>query len=258
MLIEILVSLAIFSIVMTTSVGAILAILSANAKSQSTKSVVDNLSVAVENMTRSIRIGSDYKCISGHSSVITDQTTCPDGAKGISFLPQDQTINDATHRVEYFFDSSGTGAIYRYQPAGDTNAAALQLTAPEVNLTAVKFYLYGSGNADGQSRLFISINGQSGSPGKRPTSFMLQSSVTQRKAGDVAVAPPPSGGGSGGTPPTPGLHMGLYNLDFNNGMHTHFNVTCFDSTSPSCPGGYNYTGSGAYDYSSGVTDAAGP
>src|SRR3989344_3450237 len=61
-LIEMMVSTSIFIMVMVVAAGAILSISSANRKSQATKVAIDNLSFALESMSRHIRVGTDYSC----------------------------------------------------------------------------------------------------------------------------------------------------------------------------------------------------
>ena len=167
LLIELMVSLTIFSIVTTTSIGAVLAIVEANAKSQTTKAIMDNMSVALENISRSVRLGTNYSCISDHS-VSTPCTTA--GAAGISFTAQDGTI------VEYFFK---TQVLYRFRFSTDVNP--VQLTDLGIVIDTAKFYINGAGSNDGQPRLFVVINGHSGLDNTlSQTSFVLQSTVTQR------------------------------------------------------------------------------
>ncbi len=233
LLIELMVSLAIFSLIMTTSIGAMLAIIEANAKSQTVKSVMDNVNVAVENMSRTIRIGTDYQCISDHNTLIVDQTTCGAGAAGISFLPQDSA--GPSDYEEYYFNS---GAIWRYR-ATLSNGNPVQLTAPEVKIDIARFYLSGLDTNDGQPRVFMAINGTAGPDNtNRQSKFALQTSVTQRQpdSNELAVGTVPVQGGS----PNSGLVQGAtYSLDFDNGENTTFTLTSFDGT--------NFSGTGSFD-----------
>jgi type II secretory pathway pseudopilin PulG len=169
MLIEILVSLVIFSIVVVISSSAILAIVEANTKSQTTKSVMDNLSVAIENMSRTMRIGTEFKCISGHGDPGSNTSSCSAGSAGVSFVPQDATAGE---RMEYYFRS---GVLYRNR--GNIEIA---LTAPEVVLTDMKFYVLGASTNDGQPRIFININGEAGTT-RSKSEFNMQTTVSQRQ-----------------------------------------------------------------------------
>src|SRR3990167_4369943 len=61
-LIEILVSIAIFSVVMITAAGALLATIDANHKAQAIQLAMNNLGFALESMSRVIREGNTYHC----------------------------------------------------------------------------------------------------------------------------------------------------------------------------------------------------
>jgi prepilin-type N-terminal cleavage/methylation domain-containing protein len=61
-LVELLVSLFIFSVVMTVSMGALLVLIDANEKGQGVQTVMSNLSFAIDSMTRDMRTGYGYYC----------------------------------------------------------------------------------------------------------------------------------------------------------------------------------------------------
>jgi prepilin-type N-terminal cleavage/methylation domain-containing protein len=61
-LIEMIVSLGVFSVVVTTAVGAILVLVNTNLQLQSEQSVMTNLSFALDTMTREMRTGFKYFC----------------------------------------------------------------------------------------------------------------------------------------------------------------------------------------------------
>jgi type II secretory pathway pseudopilin PulG len=240
LLVEMMVSLTIFSIVVTASTGAVLAIITANSKSQTTKSVMDNLSVAVENMSRSIRIGTQYHCFSDVNTQVSDDTQCKAGAMGISFIPQDSI--GPTDIVKYYFDSS-QNLIMRSRGG----ATAVPLTAPEVKIFAMKFYIYGLKDTSQMPRVFILINGISGpaNNSQQQSNFTMQTSVTQRGS---TIAP-----AAGATPTnilktTTTFGVGSYSLvlrNFAGSCTSALNVDQFDGT--------NFSGSGSVTASAGCT-----
>ncbi len=61
-LIEMIVSLAIFSVVAVVALGALMKIVSANKKAQSLQSAMTNINYALESMSREMRVGSDFSC----------------------------------------------------------------------------------------------------------------------------------------------------------------------------------------------------
>ncbi len=68
-LIEMIVSLAIFSIVAVVALGALMKIVSANKKAQSLQSAMTNINYALESISREMRVGSDFSCTNQTSSV---------------------------------------------------------------------------------------------------------------------------------------------------------------------------------------------
>ena len=71
-LIEMMISLGIFAIVLSVSVGALLSMVSSNRKTQSLRSAMDNLNLAMEEMSRNIIQGRKYHC--GETSIIDPNT----------------------------------------------------------------------------------------------------------------------------------------------------------------------------------------
>ena len=66
-LIELMVSVALFAIVVMISMTAILSVVDSTKKAQSMKSVMNNLNFALETMTRSIKTGTDLVVVQGSS-----------------------------------------------------------------------------------------------------------------------------------------------------------------------------------------------
>src|SRR3569832_199477 len=61
-LIEMLVSTAIFAIVMVIALGALLAMSESDRKAQSLKAVINNLNFSLDSMSRSVRTGTGLNC----------------------------------------------------------------------------------------------------------------------------------------------------------------------------------------------------
>jgi prepilin-type N-terminal cleavage/methylation domain-containing protein len=64
-LVEMIVSLAIFTLVAVVAVGALLKIVSANKKSHTMKTAMTNLNFALESISREMRVGTNYYCVTG-------------------------------------------------------------------------------------------------------------------------------------------------------------------------------------------------
>ncbi len=169
-LIELMVSVAIFAVIMTISLGAMLSITTAQRKAETLKSVIDNLHFALDGMSRSIRTGYNYNCGSASGG------DCTSG--GTAF---------------YFTDAQGRSVIY-CRGSGTTCSASgteiLQsidgsafspLTASEAKIGNLSFYLVGSarGNAV-QPRVTITASSTVQVSSTQTSSFNMQTTVTQR------------------------------------------------------------------------------
>jgi len=175
-LIELMVSVSIFSIIMVMSMGSILSVLTANTKSQTLRSVMDNLNSALEGMTRTIRFGTAYH--SGNTGTLTDPRdtdimNSPGGDESI-------TVRDsAGQTVTYGFDSVNRRIVRNVGGTGD-----FPLTSPDVRIEFFKVFV--SGTAPGpadilQPRVIIVIKGTVIGRNSSGTTFVLQTTVSQRQ-----------------------------------------------------------------------------
>ena len=87
-LVEVMIAVSLFIIAVTIGIGAVLNMNSAYHKASSTRSLMDNLSFVMEDMTRNLRLGSEYDCddngdcLGGGNSIKFKDTT---GAKYITY-----------------------------------------------------------------------------------------------------------------------------------------------------------------------------
>jgi prepilin-type N-terminal cleavage/methylation domain-containing protein len=175
-LVEMLVSIFIFSIVMTIATGAMFSIVTANKTSQSLKSVMDNLNSALENMTRNMRYGSDYHC--GTSGRISDPQSCAQGDIFFSFESKDGDPTKDNDQVIYEYDATSASLIRCF---GYDNTTCARVTAPEVHIDSLKFYVTGaSTGSDGlQPLVLITIKGYAGL-GSNKSEFSIETMASQR------------------------------------------------------------------------------
>jgi hypothetical protein len=149
--------------------GAILSVLDANKKSQSMRSVMDNLNYTLESMTRTVRFSTNYHCGSGD---ITQPLDCayPSGSNSLSVL--DSTGNQVTYGIR-------NGRITR-QIGGDS---AIDLTAPDVIIDSLYFYVSGSNPSPDaeQPWVMVSIKGHITGKSNVSSSFSLETTISQRK-----------------------------------------------------------------------------
>lgn len=169
-LIEMIVSVALFSIVMVVAITALLALIDANRKARALQSVVNNLNVALDGMVRSLRMGHTYRC--GGTDPVNDGTnSCPSGGTLVSFIDYRGEVvvyrwDDVTHRLQV----SRNGGPYLY------------LTAPEVDITEMQFYVSGTTLGDAyQPKVVMVIKGVADvNKTKTKTTFSIQSTAVQR------------------------------------------------------------------------------
>ncbi|MDP2641715.1 MAG: type II secretion system protein [bacterium] len=163
-LIELMVAMSIFIIVMTISMGSILGVFDANRKSRSLKTVLNNLNLAVESMSREMRFGKNYHCGSGD---IEELQNCPAGDTIMSFLSSDGV--QVTYRLN--------GQILEKQTGSGEFTA---VTAPEVVIDDLTFYTLGAGTDNSlQPKVIIKIKSHAGE-GKGRSDFTLETLVSQR------------------------------------------------------------------------------
>lgn len=202
-LIEIIVSLAIFTIVAVIAVGAFLKIVDANTKSQTLKTAINNVNFALESMTREMRVGSIYTCY-----------TIPPSSIGptLTGFGQSCTQNSGPGSVVVAFKSSkkGTGSvrpvcnlIYAYLIDDDTATAVKTIKKAEqqdcdsaivypdsfvqvVSSDAViddhfLDVVTAVSSANGpQPKVFLRLKGHAGNREKNKTYFDVQTTISQR------------------------------------------------------------------------------
>lgn len=173
-LIEMLVAVALFSIVLVVAMGAILTVIDANRKAQTLSSVMTNLNFAIESMTRSIKTGVDPE-LSGSGQIITVDAN---DLSSNSFNRQKVVFS----RLE---DSDGRGSIVR--KIG--NKDFIPITAPEVDITSLSFSLNGDDGRTGpytppdfkQPVTLIAVEGVVKISNDIESNFKIQTSVSQRR-----------------------------------------------------------------------------
>ena len=181
-LIELVVSLGIFSVVVVAAVGMMISIFAAQAKAIAIKNVFDNARFSLELMTREIRTGDNI-----HLTIIPPPG-CP--RNGLEFTSYNR-IGAAQERFYYYTDSHGDGKFDTLMRvampiAGSVNcsiAAPQQFTSPEVVVDKVYISAQGltMGPTDGQPRLTLGLTMHASNPRfGQETSITVQTTVVQR------------------------------------------------------------------------------
>jgi prepilin-type N-terminal cleavage/methylation domain-containing protein len=177
-LIEVLVSLSIFTIVVTISVGALMSIISANAKEQNAQSVMTNVTFALDSMTREIRTGTDYYCGPIASLPTSGNTTanCGGGAEGFSFNEGGDSLtkNESSNRIAFRMNND---SIERRLGDGDWEA----ITSPDVHVHILRFVTTGATRGDVNSpTLTLYVRGTAGVDDEAQSDFNIETTVVQQ------------------------------------------------------------------------------
>ena len=141
-LIELMVSVAVFAIVMLAATAAYLSFINYNRRASQVATLMNTLSFALDGMARDIRTGTDYAC-SG---------SCSDsGETEFTFIDADQCVVTYRYSGAILYKSRENtvpGCIAR----SNVPVVSPEVT-PGVTLTDVKFYLRGTAAADQRQTL---------------------------------------------------------------------------------------------------------
>ncbi len=180
-LVEMIVAVALFAIVMLVSVSTLLALVNANRKAQALQSVINNLSIALDSIARSARMGSVYHGAGGDGSCggsdYENPSDCINGGTILAFRPYGSTPADPPWI--YLFDPS-THELKRSVTGSLLDASSI--TAPEVTIDDLKFYVVGTTPGDSsQPKIIIIVKGSAGTVGSTArTTFHVQATAVQR------------------------------------------------------------------------------
>jgi prepilin-type N-terminal cleavage/methylation domain-containing protein len=118
-LLETMVSVALFTIVMTAGMGSLLNANLLNNKAKSMRSIMDNLSFVMDDMSKNIRTGTDYECISsGTAGSVLSSLTPLSGSNcwGIAFEPSDggsqwayEVVKQISPTTAYYIEKTTDG-----------------------------------------------------------------------------------------------------------------------------------------------------
>jgi prepilin-type N-terminal cleavage/methylation domain-containing protein len=185
-LVEMLVSLALFTTVATMAVGTLLILINGNSQVTAEQSTLTSLSFALDSMTREIRTGSEYYCgtvnqvrggtVTGSSTIVQN---CTAGNVGLSFREAGESITAGASqsRIAYYFASNQL-----WRQVG--SAAPQAVVTNDVQIINARFIVTGTsplsaGTEIVQPSVTLLIEARASSSDATKT-FTLQSTVTQR------------------------------------------------------------------------------
>jgi len=212
-LIEIIVSLAVFIVVATISVGAFLKILTANKQSQALETAMNNANFALDSMTRDLRVGEDFYCYDSQNDINVTSLSGKQTCNNNSFLVNESQSQNANVMPAIAFYSSQTPSsgwscpgspihIYRYNPNSGLIEKAEQICGSDgiplevgeedtfVPLTDINFNIQTFGidvdfeslpnSVLSQPKVFITMTATVGSNAQNQTTFSVQTTASER------------------------------------------------------------------------------
>jgi hypothetical protein len=181
--------------VAVVAVGAFLKIIDANKKSQTLKTAINNVNFALESMTREMRVGSNYTCISGNnvpSSLSTYGANCSGDASGktVAFVSSKTDASGCGLIHAYYFDNSSGKLIISkasqtacMSSAGLGSSEFIPLISSDVTIDNAYMKVVAANSSAGpQPRMSLRLRGHSGISEKTKTLFDVQTTVSQRNA----------------------------------------------------------------------------
>ncbi|MEN9649802.1 MAG: hypothetical protein RL094_769 [Candidatus Parcubacteria bacterium] len=191
-LIEMLVSVGLFAVVMTISLGVIMSVIDGNKKSQAINSVSNNLSFAIESMVRDIKTGYEYRCAYSEFPITDLVKSIPSNCSpstALNYINLISTISGAERSVHYeFVAPSGNAPGYILKKsctAAGSCGADSKVTSPEINITDMRFYIKSPNTSQGdpnaeQPGVFLLIRGTAKVNPTTVSTFNLQTFISQR------------------------------------------------------------------------------
>jgi prepilin-type N-terminal cleavage/methylation domain-containing protein len=191
-LIELMVSLTIFSILMVVSVGTLLTLIDANAKAQALSSATTNLSFALDSITREIRTGHYYRC-----EKATENPNLP-GENG-ELIPKDCSDEDS---ITFIRDRDGHKIGYRLkggrieQQTEEPNGVATEwevITSTDIEISKFSISVTGSETYNDSDRdtaqPTVTLHFKGGVKDQNgldtDTNFNIQTQIVQRRLDQV-------------------------------------------------------------------------
>ncbi len=179
-IVETMIAISLFLVVIVVGMGSLLNTTMLHRKSQDMRSIMDNLSFIMEDISRNLRTGYDYHCIDDGNLIATNPHDCANGA-GISFK---STAGD-----QWVYAIYPDGSIQKSVSGGAPGSFTV-LTLPEIKIDPVSgFSVFGALPLPGDTRqpiATIRLVGSITSENNIVTPFSLQSSVSERIA-DISL-----------------------------------------------------------------------
>ncbi len=176
-LMEVMVSVTIFTIIVTIGMGALITIFKTLQKTRADRQAIDSISFVMDTMTRRIRTGKEY--------------VSSDAGGGIKFVDQDGVS------VSFYkdLDSEGNSRIYMIDGAFGNQDDPVDITPESFSVEGFDFDIIGTDPSDGiQPMVTINLKGVVKN-GQQESKLSVQTVVSQRLLDFPAITSPLTNGG---------------------------------------------------------------
>jgi len=174
-LLEMLISITLFSLVMVVVLTSVLTILDINRKTQSLTEVTNSLNSSLDSMIRLIK--------SGERGFVSGGTTlCPNSKVSFSFFDIEGIYGTAgdVWDVDFLYDCDpSVRALFRSMVSSGGSERLIRLTPDSVSITEAEFDVTSAASGDCQDKVRILLDGVAGT-GKTQSEFEVQTTVTRR------------------------------------------------------------------------------
>lgn len=184
-LVEILVVLGLFSSISTLSLGALFNAQAINRRLQETQSILDNVNLSTQTITREIRFGTEFYATTTlqlqDDPAPTFRRNCTYALNAntpctiLMFKPSDAV--DARDRIAFYLLS---GVLYKTTYPFGGSSSTEQMTSNDVTISSLFFYVEGAQTSDGSN------DESDATDFKQPLITFLLSGSTNSASGRVA------------------------------------------------------------------------
>lgn len=178
-IIELMVATSIFVVIMLAGMGSLIITSNSAKKAQTLNFTMDNLNFAMESMSRSLRMGTNYYCSSNFTlSKSLPTLNCSNGASGIAFIPSEKS---SSYRMAYRrkLRNNGTGT-YTIERCDTDTWNCIDMISGNINVENLTFFVRGSSKSDNlQPSTYMIVRGTLDIKGEE-VAFAIQTMVSQR------------------------------------------------------------------------------
>jgi len=185
-LVEMMVATSIFITIMLVAIGSLASSNATSKRAQQLRVSMDNVNFAMESITRSIRMGTNYICtpsvdLSNATQLPIDCDFTTAGGQFIAFKPAGNMNPTGSPLMAFQQHSNGSYSSLQRCVAG---SGCVDITSPEVDISMLKFFVIGADlttHPKVQPSVYIIIQGTVTIKGQA-TSFSIQTLASQRSS----------------------------------------------------------------------------